>query len=183
MGFHTNKPPFKCKEILKISWMVSVGEILKQICDIFCFLFSVFLFGLEFHWTDISTCASIADWISVTYTLLYEALETCLSGLFDQIIHSAENVDMVELYKHLHAKVSVVNITEFLRHPFCRSMISIFYLSSGYARIAHAGGNKSSFMFSWFCYWLWSYLLPSHLEWGLLHSLVSYIVLVALFSY
>lgn len=27
------------------------------------------------------------------------------SGLFDQIIHSSENVDMVELYKHLHPKV------------------------------------------------------------------------------
>eukprot|EP00268_Persea_americana_P024449 TRINITY_DN2385_c0_g1_i1.p1 TRINITY_DN2385_c0_g1~~TRINITY_DN2385_c0_g1_i1.p1 ORF type:complete len:138 (-),score=22.20 TRINITY_DN2385_c0_g1_i1:72-485(-) len=27
------------------------------------------------------------------------------SGLFDQIIHSSENVDMVELLKHLHPKV------------------------------------------------------------------------------
>lgn len=26
-------------------------------------------------------------------------------GLFDQIIHSADNVDSVELFKHLHPKV------------------------------------------------------------------------------
>jgi hypothetical protein len=28
------------------------------------------------------------------------------SGLFDQIIHSADNIDVVELFKHLHPKVS-----------------------------------------------------------------------------
>ena len=38
-------------------------------------------------------------------------------GLFDQIIHSADNVDIVELFKHLHPKVhksKAVAISKFL---------------------------------------------------------------------
>lgn len=31
-----------------------------------------------------------------------------LSGLFDQIIHSTENVDMIGLFKHLHSKVFLI---------------------------------------------------------------------------
>lgn len=33
-----------------------------------------------------------------------------LPGLFDQIIHSAENIDVVELFKHLHPKASNITV-------------------------------------------------------------------------
>lgn len=33
-----------------------------------------------------------------------------LSGLFDQVIHSSENVDIVGLFKHLHPKVIILYI-------------------------------------------------------------------------
>lgn len=38
-----------------------------------------------------------------------------LSGLFDQIIHSADNIDVVELFKHLHPKVRNYHINSFIK--------------------------------------------------------------------
>jgi hypothetical protein len=38
-----------------------------------------------------------------------------LSGLFDQIIHSADNIDVVELFKHLHPKVSNYHVDFFIK--------------------------------------------------------------------
>lgn len=44
------------------------------------------------------------------YYSIYPSIKTQklrLSGLFDQIIHSTENVDIIGLFKHLHPKVIV----------------------------------------------------------------------------
>jgi len=37
------------------------------------------------------------------------------SGLFDQIIHSADNIDVVELFKHLHPKASNNYTSSFIK--------------------------------------------------------------------
>lgn len=42
-----------------------------------------------------------------------------LSGLFDQIIHSADNIDVVELFKHLHPKVSNSYVNSFIKLHLC----------------------------------------------------------------
>lgn len=95
-------------------------------------------------------------------------LKTCFSGLFDQMIHSTENVDLVGLIKHLHPKViiagcncSIINV----RLLF----LTIFFVSPGNVRFTDVRRDQPGFMFPTKCYWLWSCLLQPHLEWGLVH--------------
>lgn len=47
----------------------------------------------------------IIVWLLRKYTLYYLSSILVFSGLFDQIIHSTENVDMIGLFKHLHSEV------------------------------------------------------------------------------
>lgn len=42
-----------------------------------------------------------------------------LSGLFDQIIHSADNIDIQELFKNLHPEVNEFNISSNLKFRAC----------------------------------------------------------------
>lgn len=51
-------------------------------------------------------------WVLKNYSLVLFLLlgMHLLSGLYDQIIHSTENVDINELFKHLHPKVNLLMI-------------------------------------------------------------------------
>ena len=59
------------------------------------------------------------------------SFKSCLlSGLFDQIIHSADNIDIRELFKHLHAKVNEFNISYDLKFSICNERIEKkFYMN------------------------------------------------------
>ncbi|PPD86502.1 hypothetical protein GOBAR_DD16560 [Gossypium barbadense] len=57
-------------------------------------------------------------------------------GLFDQIIHSAENVDIFELFKHLHPKVMVgLPMLEGTNPASCFPRCAIGYEAACYSRI------------------------------------------------
>ncbi|KAF8399857.1 hypothetical protein HHK36_015728 [Tetracentron sinense] len=56
--------------------------------------------------------------------------------LFDQIIHSSENVDTVELFKHLHTKVMLgLPMLEGTNPASCFPRIAIGYEAACYSRI------------------------------------------------
>lgn len=102
-----------------------------------------------------------------------------LSGLFDQIIHSADNIDIQELFKHLHPMVN--DLTSVL------ILSSMFFIKEwkeilckcrfpGDVRLANIRRNQSSVIFSFYCHWLWGSLLQSYMEWGLNNSLLLYVI-------
>lgn len=63
-------------------------------------------------------------------------LMVCFSGLFDQIIHSADNVDIVELFKHLHPKVMLgLPMLEGTNPASCFPCSAIGYEAACYSRI------------------------------------------------
>ncbi|XP_027153331.1 probable thimet oligopeptidase [Coffea eugenioides] len=83
---------------------------------------------------DDKICESLRQWrCSFSALKLKQEILYCL---FDQIIHSAENVDMVELYKHLHAKVMLgLPMLEGTNPASCFPGSAIGYEATCYRRI------------------------------------------------
>lgn len=52
----------------------------------------------------------------VLFSILVKLKKHVYSGLFDQIIHSNENVDIVGLFKHLHPKVILDVVIHYKRY-------------------------------------------------------------------
>lgn len=122
------------------------------------------------------------DWCLQTLNILVAShhFKICfISGLFDQIIHSADNIDIQELFKHLHPMVN--DLTSVL------ILSSMFFIKEwkeilckcrfpGDVRLANIRRNQSSVIFSFYCRWLWGSLLQSYMEWGLNNSLLLYVI-------
>lgn len=83
---------------------------------------------------DDKICESLKQWqCSFSALKLKQQILYCL---FDQIIHSAENVDVVELYKHLHAKVMLgLPVLEGTNPASCFPGSAIGYEATCYRRI------------------------------------------------
>lgn len=80
------------------------------------------------------TCAALKRWrCSFSALKLKQEILYCL---FDQIIHSTENVDMVGLFKHLHPKVMLgLPMLEGTNPASCFPRSAIGYEASCYSRI------------------------------------------------
>ncbi|CAL1359881.1 unnamed protein product [Linum trigynum] len=80
------------------------------------------------------TCKSLKRWrYSFSSLKLKQEILYCL---FDQIVHSADNVDIVELYKHLHLKVMLgLPMLEGTNPASCFPRSAIGYEAACYSRI------------------------------------------------
>lgn len=80
------------------------------------------------------TCLSLKRWrCSFSALKLKQEILYCL---FDQIIHSADNIDVVELFKHLHPKVMLgLPVLEGTNPASCFPRSAIGYEAACYSRI------------------------------------------------
>ncbi|KAJ7957621.1 putative Oligopeptidase [Quillaja saponaria] len=80
------------------------------------------------------TCKSIKRWKNSFSALKIK--REILYSLFDQIIHSADNVDILELFKHLHPKVMMgLPMLEGTNPTSCFPFSAIGYEAAYYSRI------------------------------------------------
>lgn len=79
-------------------------------------------------------CKSIKRWRNSSSVLKLK--QEILYGLFDQIIHSADNIDIQELFKHLHSKVMLgLPVLEGTNPASCFPFSVIGYEAAFYSRI------------------------------------------------